>query len=69
VTPAAIRSLRKRHGLSKDDFAEELGFTGKNRRITVWRWESRNRRPSRQAIIMMGELARRFQSLQRSSRD
>lgn len=53
MAPAAIKSLRKRLGLSADAFAAKLGLVGKNRAITVWRWQSGAREPSRQAVLLM----------------
>ena len=42
--------------LSPDEFAPRLGFKGKDRRITVWRWEHGKRKPSEQTIILMRRL-------------
>jgi DNA-binding transcriptional regulator YiaG len=53
VTPSQIRSLRKRLRLSAEGFAAALGFTGEERRITVWRWETGRRKPSAQTIALM----------------
>jgi DNA-binding transcriptional regulator YiaG len=56
MTPAQIRALRKTLKLSPEDFAARLGFTGKGRRITVWRWETGRRRPSQQTVLLMKNL-------------
>jgi DNA-binding transcriptional regulator YiaG len=63
MTPTAIRKLRKKLKLSPEDFAARLGFTGKNRRITVWRWESGERKPSAQTIVLIGQLSRKSDGL------
>jgi DNA-binding transcriptional regulator YiaG len=47
MTPAQIRSIRKK----LEDFASRLGFTGEDRRITVWRWENGRRQPSQQTFM------------------
>jgi DNA-binding transcriptional regulator YiaG len=52
-----IRALRIRLGLSPGDFATALGFSGKLRCITVWRWETGWRNPSAQTIALMKQLA------------
>ena len=36
-----------------EDFASRLGFAGKDRRITVWRWETGKRVPSPQTVLLM----------------
>jgi transcriptional regulator with XRE-family HTH domain len=56
MTPAAIRKMRKSLGLSPEELASRLGFVGKNRRITVWRWETGNRVPSAQTITLIKHL-------------
>jgi DNA-binding transcriptional regulator YiaG len=56
MPPSGIRRLRKRLGLSPEDFAAYLGFTGDHARITVWRWETGRRRPSAQTIALMKQL-------------
>jgi DNA-binding transcriptional regulator YiaG len=53
MTPAQIRTLRKRLKMSASQFARALGFVGKNSHITVYRWETGERAPSRQTIILM----------------
>jgi DNA-binding transcriptional regulator YiaG len=53
MPPEEIRTVRKCLGLSPDEFAEHLGFIGKDRRITVWRWETGNRVPSAQTIMLI----------------
>ena len=67
MNPSQIRALRERLKLSPDEFAGKIGFTGKNRRISVWRWESGHRKPSKQAIILMRELASRSMATVRES--
>jgi DNA-binding transcriptional regulator YiaG len=56
MTPAAIRSARKRLALSRDNFALRLGFTGDDRRRTVSRWESGERKPSPQTVTLIKQL-------------
>jgi DNA-binding transcriptional regulator YiaG len=53
MTPAQIRSIRKKLKLSPEDFASRLGFTGEDRRITVWRWENGRWQPSQQTIMLI----------------
>ena len=53
MTPSRIRSGRKRLGLSCSEFAQALGFTGKQKHITVWRWETGNRVPSPQTVTLI----------------
>lgn len=59
MTPSAIRTLRKKLQLSANEFAEELGFTGKNKALTVYRWENGEREPSNQTILLIKQLAKR----------
>jgi DNA-binding transcriptional regulator YiaG len=56
MTPREIRDLRHALGMSVDKFAGELGFTGKNRAVTVYRWETGTRKPSAQTILLMKQL-------------
>jgi DNA-binding transcriptional regulator YiaG len=63
MTPAQIRSARKRLGMSCRDFATALGFKGKSRHITAYRWELQEssasfRRPSAQTITLIKQLLR-----------
>lgn len=58
MTPAEIRTLRKRLKLSADKFAKLLGFISSNRRITIYRWETGQRSPSPPALKLLGELAK-----------
>jgi DNA-binding transcriptional regulator YiaG len=44
--------------MSCSDFAEALGFTGKQKRITVWRWETGRRKPTEQTVALMKQLSR-----------
>lgn len=53
MTPAAIRTARKRLKMSYRDFAHALGFTGKQSHISVWRWEAGKRVPSEQTIRLI----------------
>jgi DNA-binding transcriptional regulator YiaG len=53
MTPSQVRRLRKRLGLSPEDFAAALGFSGDHVRITVWRWETGKRKPSAQTVALM----------------
>jgi len=39
--------------MSCSDFASALGFTGKHRHISVWRWENGERIPSPQTIKLI----------------
>jgi DNA-binding transcriptional regulator YiaG len=56
MTTAQIKSARKRLGLSCYEFPAALGFIGKNRHITCWRWENGDRMPSAQTIILIKQL-------------
>lgn len=58
MTSSKIRDMRRKLKLSPEDFAAELGFTGEDRRITVWRWENGKRKPSAQTIALMKLLRR-----------
>jgi DNA-binding transcriptional regulator YiaG len=62
MTPAKLRAARKRLGLSRDEFALRLGFTGDDRRRTVSRWESGERKPSPQTITLIQQLLTRHRS-------
>jgi DNA-binding transcriptional regulator YiaG len=53
MTPRQIRALRRKLSLTPEEFAAALGFTGEDRRITVWRWEMGRRKPSAQTIALM----------------
>ncbi len=57
MTPAQIKSLRKRLGLSPECFVAALGFTRDHARITVWRWETGKRKPSAQTVTLMSLLS------------
>ena len=59
MTPLQIKSLRKRLKLSANEFAEELGFAGKNKALTVYRWENGDREPSNQTVMLIKQLAKR----------
>jgi DNA-binding transcriptional regulator YiaG len=56
MTPSAIRTARKRLGLSYDEFADALCLKGKNRSITIWRWERGDRKPSEQNLALIKQL-------------
>lgn len=56
MRPHEIRSLRKRLGLSVDKFAEKLAFVGKHRATTIYRFETGQRTPSPQTIVLMKQL-------------
>jgi DNA-binding transcriptional regulator YiaG len=58
LTPSQIRTALKRLGLSRSEFASALGFTGKSKHITVWRWETGKRKPSAQTVALMKQLSR-----------
>ncbi|MBZ5673679.1 MAG: helix-turn-helix domain-containing protein [Acidobacteriia bacterium] len=58
MNPAQVRSARKHLGLSPEEFAQRLGFTGPYARITVWRWETGKRKPSAQTVALMKLLAK-----------
>jgi DNA-binding transcriptional regulator YiaG len=62
MTPDQIRALRNRLKLSPEDFAAAFGFTGNDRRITVWRWDTGKRMPSHQTVMLMKQLALPFGS-------
>jgi DNA-binding transcriptional regulator YiaG len=53
MTPSQIRTARKRLGLSGAAYAAALGFTGRHRAITVHRWETGERKPSAQTIVLI----------------
>jgi DNA-binding transcriptional regulator YiaG len=53
VHPRAASTI----GLSPEDFASALGFSGDDARITVWRWETGRRKPSAQTVVLMKQLA------------
>ena len=55
-TPARIKTLRKRLGLSTAAFGKALGFTGDNRKVTIRRYECGMREPSAQVIMLMEQL-------------
>lgn len=57
MTPNQIKALRKRLQLSANEFAEKLGFTGKNKALTVYRWENGERKPSNQTVLLIKQLA------------
>jgi DNA-binding transcriptional regulator YiaG len=57
MTASQIRAIRKPLCLSSEDFAVELGFGGEHARITIWRWETRRRKPVPQTIALMRQLA------------
>ncbi len=65
VVPAAIRTLRRALDLSAKDFAIKLGFTGKHRGVTIWRWENGQRTPSVQTVMLMQRLWAEYQSKQK----
>jgi DNA-binding transcriptional regulator YiaG len=56
LTPSQIRALRRNLKLLPEEFADQLGFAGDNRRITVWRWETGKRKPSEQTVMLMKRL-------------
>ncbi len=55
-TPTQIKNLRKKLKMTGSEFARALAFTGKNAKITVFRWESGLRTPSPQTIELMKQL-------------
>jgi DNA-binding transcriptional regulator YiaG len=57
MTPTQIRRLRKSLGLTMDAFAAKLGFDGKQRRGTVYRWEAGLRKPSAPVMKLLANLA------------
>ena len=68
MTPKQISDLRHVLKLSADKFAEKLGFTGKNRALTVYRWENGQREPSPQTILLMKQFAKRTKHIDAASR-
>jgi hypothetical protein len=61
MNPSQIRTARNRLGLSYRGFATTLGFKGKSRHITAYRWElpedsPSSRRPSAQTIVLIKQL-------------
>lgn len=55
MTPARIRTVRKKLGLNADKFAELLGLTGVHRERNVFNWEKGICKPSRQRIAKLLE--------------
>lgn len=45
MTPEQIRLLRRKMDLSADKFGESVGLAGKNRAVTVYKWERGTRKP------------------------
>jgi DNA-binding transcriptional regulator YiaG len=68
MTPGQISALRHRLGLSADKFADKRGFLGKNRGLTVYRWESGKRVPSPQTVLLMKQLASDTKHIDAASR-
>ena len=62
MTPSTIRALRQKLKLSPEEFAAALGFTGDDRRITVWRWETGKQKPSAQTVTLIKQLSQRLHS-------
>lgn len=56
MTPAEIKTLRKRLKLGADAFAEKLGLTGRHRGRCVYGWEKGQLRPSVARIEKMTEM-------------
>jgi len=42
--------------MSCTEFAAAIGFSGKQKHITVWRWEAGNRVPSAQTVTLIKQL-------------
>lgn len=55
-TGSQIYALRHRIGMSADEFARALGFTGKRRSGTIHRYESGMRTPSDRTVRLMEKL-------------
>lgn len=53
MNPSEIKDIRKRLGLTADQFAERLGLTGKHRARTVFKWERGVYTPSKLRQEMM----------------
>jgi DNA-binding transcriptional regulator YiaG len=61
MTPKQIRDLRKKMGLSQDQFAEWSGLTGRGRSRSVYFWEKGKLRPSVNRLKrMLEELHSRY---------
>jgi DNA-binding transcriptional regulator YiaG len=56
MTPSQIRSLRKKRRETGEQFAAVIGLKGKHRRKTVWAWETGERKPGPQSILLMKQL-------------
>lgn len=59
-----IRTLRKRLGLTQEEFAHQIGVTF----ATVNRWENRKSKPSRLAVRMLDDLSRKTQAAARKAK-
>ena len=59
-----IRTLRKRLGLTQEEFAHQIGVTF----ATVNRWENRKSKPSRLAVRMLDDLSRKSQAAARKAK-
>jgi DNA-binding transcriptional regulator YiaG len=58
MTPKQIRNLRLALDLSMDAFAAKLGYDSKQRRGTVWSWETGRRKPSAPVMKMLERMAK-----------
>jgi transcriptional regulator with XRE-family HTH domain len=55
MSPGALRAARKRMRMSQDQFAAALGFMGRTRFQTIWRYES-GRSPIPKAVEITTKL-------------
>jgi DNA-binding transcriptional regulator YiaG len=56
MTASEIRNARRRLRMSEADFGSAAGLKGKNRHISVYRWEVGSRTPSAQTIVLIKQL-------------
>jgi DNA-binding transcriptional regulator YiaG len=56
MTPAQIRRFRNSLGLTQDAFAAKIGFDGKTRHMTIYRWEKGLRTPSAPVMKMLEKM-------------
>ena len=56
MQPDDIRQRREKLKMTPTQFGQALGLTEKGARITVWRWETGDTKPSTQTIMLMKQL-------------
>ena len=57
-TAARIKSLRNSLRMTQQEFGAALGLAGKNRKVTVFRYEDGQRQPSEQTCFMLERLGK-----------